>query len=99
MQMTGGSRSSFSEDLVLDCHKYFKGHKDVYGRMSADKPAPTITTRCVSITNGRFGHPFEDRGITVREAARLQTFPDDFVFYGDSLGLEAKMVGNAVPVL
>ena len=95
----GGSRSAFTDDLVLDCHKDFKGHKDVYGRMSADRPAPTITTRCVSITNGRFGHPYEDRGITVREAARLQTFPDNYVFYSDSLGLEAKMVGNAVPVL
>lgn len=94
----GGSRASFSDELVLACHKEFRGHRDVYGRMHADKPAPTITTRCVSITNGRFGHPFEDRGITVREAARLQTFRDDYVFFGDGLQLEAKMVGNAVPV-
>lgn len=94
----GGSRNSFSDELVLACHKEFRGHRDVYGRMSADKPAPTITTRCVSITNGRFGHPFENRGITVREAARLQAFPDSYVFYGDSLDLEARMVGNAVPV-
>lgn len=95
----GGSRDSFPEDLILDCHKNCDGHKDVYGRMKYDAPSPTITTRCVSITNGRYGHPVEDRAITVREAARLQTFPDDFIFYGNSLEVDAKMVGNAVPVL
>ena len=67
--------------------------------MKYDAPSPTITTRCVSITNGRYGHPVEDRAITVREAARLQSFPDDFIFYGNSLEVDAKMVGNAVPVL
>ena len=95
----GGSRDSFPEDLILDCHKNCDGHKDVYGRMKYDAPSPTITTRCVSITNGRYGHPVEDRAITVREAARLQTFPDNFIFYGNSLEVDAKMVGNAVPVL
>jgi DNA (cytosine-5)-methyltransferase 1 len=95
----GGSRDSFPEELVLECHKKCDGHKDVYGRMKYDAPSPTITTRCVSITNGRYGHPVEDRAITVREAARLQTFPDDFIFYGNSLEVDAKMVGNAVPVL
>ena len=95
----GGSRDSFPEDLVLECHKKCNGHKDVYGRMKFDAPSPTITTRCVSITNGRYGHPVEDRAITVREAARLQTFPDNFIFHGSSLEVNAKMVGNAVPVL
>jgi DNA (cytosine-5)-methyltransferase 1 len=95
----GGSRDSFPEHLVLECHKKCNGHKDVYGRMKYDSPSPTVTTRCVSITNGRYGHPVEDRAITVREAARLQTFPDDFIFYGKSLELNAKMVGNAVPVM
>lgn len=95
----GGSRDSFPDYLVLECHKKCNGHKDVYGRMKYDAPAPTITTRCVSITNGRYGHPVEDRAITVREAARLQTFPDDFIFYGNSLEVDAKMVGNAVPVM
>lgn len=94
----GGSRSSFPEELVLDCHKDFNGHKDVYGRMSFDTPSPTITTRCISITNGRFGHPEEHRGISVREAARLQTFPDDFLFCGNSNEIDARMIGNAVPV-
>jgi DNA (cytosine-5)-methyltransferase 1 len=96
--LNGGSRSSFPEELVLDCHKKCDGHKDVYGRLSLDSPSPTITTRCVSITNGRYGHPLEHRAITVREAARLQTFPDDFIFYGNNIETNARMVGNAVPV-
>ena len=95
----GGSRSSFPDELVLDCHKSFNGHNDVYGRMKFDEPSPTITTRCISITNGRYGHPIENRGISLREAARLQTFPDDFIFYGNSLDSNARMIGNAVPVL
>jgi DNA (cytosine-5)-methyltransferase 1 len=94
----GGSRTDFPDDLVLDCHKEFQGHMDVYGRMRLSEPSPTITTRCISITNGRYGHPTQDRGISLREAARLQSFPDDFVFYGNSLELNARMVGNAVPV-
>jgi len=96
--LNGGSRSAFPEELVLACHKKFDGHKDVYGRMSFDTPSPTITTRCISITNGRYGHPEEHRGISVREAARLQTFPDDFVFHGNSIETDARMIGNAVPV-
>ena len=95
----GGSRTSFPDTLVLDCHREFDGHKDVYGRMRFDEPSPTVTTRCISITNGRYGHPVEHRAITIREAARLQTFPDNFVFEGSSLDLNARMVGNAVPVL
>jgi len=94
----GGSRAAFPDELILDCHKSFNGHTDVYGRMSSDQPSPTITTRCISITNGRFGHPHEDRGISLREAARLQTFPDNFIFYGENLEKNCKMIGNAVPV-
>jgi DNA (cytosine-5)-methyltransferase 1 len=94
----GGSRTSFPDELVLECHKKFKGHKDVYGRMKSDEPSPTVTTRCISITNGRFGHPTENRGISLREAARLQTFPDEFIFHGENLQTNSKMIGNAVPV-
>jgi DNA (cytosine-5)-methyltransferase 1 len=66
--------------------------------MHADGQAPVLTTKCTSISNGRFGHPYEDRPISVREAACLQTFPEDFVFDG---GIKAatRQVGNAVPVL
>lgn len=79
--------------------KYFKGKgfNDSYSRMSWDKPAPTITTRFVSISNGRFGHPEEDRGISLREGATLQTFPNKYIFYSNKIHIIAKMIGNAVP--
>jgi DNA (cytosine-5)-methyltransferase 1 len=68
--------------------------------MKGDDVAPTITTRCVSISNGRFGHYDTDqnRAITPREAALLQTFPEDYVFYPeDSMEFAAVLIGNAVP--
>ncbi len=94
----GGSRESLPEKLVLECHKKVNVHKDVYGRMFWRKPSPTLTTRCCSITNGRFGHPTQDRAISIREAARLQGFPDSYIFYGSGIDSQAKQVGNAVPV-
>ncbi len=91
-------------DLSLACHKRVNSrHKnrcftDVYTRMAPNRPAPTITTRCHSITNGRFGHPYQDRAISMREAARLQSFKDDYIFYPvDRLTPIAQMIGNAVP--
>ena len=66
-------------------------------RMSWDKPAPTITTKFHSISNGRFGHPEEDRGISLREGATLQTFPKTYMFKEKSIGKIAKQIGNAVP--
>ncbi len=69
---------------------------DSYARMYWDRAAPTITTRCVSFSNGRFGHPEYDRAVTVREAATLQGFPPDFVFEG-GVWETASQVGNAVP--
>lgn len=101
---SGGSRIDWeSKNLVLRCHKRLgekknKEHKDVYGRMAWDKPAPTLTTRCVSLSNGRFGHPTQDRAISIREAARLQGFPDNYEFFGPSMESEARQIGNAVPV-
>lgn len=95
----GGSRLDWPKRLVLDCHKTdHSGHTDVYGRMWKDLPAAALTTRCISLSNGRFGHPIQDRAISVREAACLQTFPRDFRFYG-SLNSMARQIGNAVPVL
>jgi len=91
-----GDRSSWPERLKLNCHKNYSGHVDVYGRMKWDAPATGLTTRCISLSNGRFGHPEQNRAISVREAAALQTFPDDFIFTG-SLNSQAKQVGNAVP--
>ena len=94
----GGDRTSWPEDLFLDCHRSIDGYKDVYGRMKWDSPAPTITGGCVMISKGRFGHPEQNRAISLREAARLQTFPDSFNFRGN-IGQIAKQIGNAVPPL
>ena len=69
---------------------------DSYARMSWDRPAPTITTKCISFSNGRFGHPSFNRAITVREAANLQSFPESYEFVGN-LASCARQVGNAVP--
>lgn len=94
----GGDRRNWPESLKAGCHINYNGHTDVYGRMKWDSPASTLTTKCISYSNGRFGHPSQDRAISVREAARLQTFPDKFVFIG-SLTSCARQVGNAVPPL
>lgn len=94
----GGDRTSWSEELVLECHKKTSGHKDVYGRMKWDFPSPTITGGCAMISKGRFGHPEQNRAISLREAARLQTFPDNFKFVGN-FGHIAEQIGNAVPPL
>lgn len=93
----GGDRRDWPEELILDCHKTKKGFMDTYGRLSWDQPARTLTTRCTSISNGRFAHPAQNRGLSVREAAALQSFPDNFEFIGN-LAQSARQVGNAVPV-
>ncbi|MCM1122197.1 MAG: DNA cytosine methyltransferase [Eubacterium sp.] len=104
IRRNGGSRSGLPRELVLECHKkknengiVFSGHGDVYGIMDPDKPAPTITGGCLCYSKGRYGHYSQDRAISIREAARLQTFPDDFVF-SDSLADSALQIGNAVPI-
>ncbi|HEV2454435.1 MAG TPA: DNA cytosine methyltransferase [Verrucomicrobiae bacterium] len=95
----GGGRLDWPNELVLKCHRgKYKGHSDVYGRMRWDAPAPTLTCRCLSISNGRYGHPEQHRAISLREAASLQSFPDDYTFYGDSQSEIAAQIGNAVPV-
>lgn len=94
----GGDRRDWPESLLNKCHKEYKGHTDTYGRMSWDKPAPTLTTKCYSYSNGRFGHPDikQHRAISIREASRLQTFPPDYIFHGN-LAAMARQIGNAVP--
>lgn len=94
----GGGRIDWPNHLVLQCHEGHRGHSDVYGRLSWDRPAAAMTTRCVSYSNGRFGHPVEPRAISLREAACLQTFPRDYLFSG-TLTSKARQVGNAVPPL
>lgn len=96
----GGGRNDWPKDLRLKCHKKKGcGHSDVYGRMKWDAPAPTLTCRCYSLSNGRFGHPTQARAISFREAATLQTFPEDYVFYGKSNFSIGTQIGNAVPVM
>lgn len=92
----GAGRESWPANLILECHKKHKGHTDVYGRLRWDSLASGLTTRCNSLSNGRFGHPTQNRAISIREAALLQTFPSAFRFNG-SLNSKAKQIGNAVP--
>ena len=101
----GGDSSGWHESLVLECHKRGNGkdyRTSVYGRMCWDKPAPTMTTHCVSLGNGRFGHPEQDRAISLREAAIFQTFPKNYCFVAPQKPIVvrdvAKFIGNAVPV-
>lgn len=91
----GGSR--MDSGRTLPCHQNHNGHKDVYGRIDPSKPAPTMTTACINPSKGRFVHPTKHHGITVRQAARMQTFPDNFVFHGGLIAAGTQ-IGNAVPV-
>lgn len=94
----GGGRESLPGHLRLECHKKSDGFKDVYGRMAWDAPAPTITTGCFNPSKGRFLHPDENRAVTIREAALLQSFPPSYEF-PVRLGKVklAEMIGNALP--
>lgn len=96
----GGGRLDLPEHLQLECHRNNPSHRhlDVYGRLAWDRPAGTLTARFDSFTRGRFAHPEEHRTITLREGARLQTFPDNFVFEGSREEI-ARQIGNAVPPL
>ena len=92
------------QELVSECHRRHSGryYSSVYGRMSWDVPAPTITTQCYGFGNGRFGHPRQNRAISLREAAMLQTFPTYYAFHGPAdpirIAPTARWIGNAVPV-
>lgn len=91
----GGSRKQSGR--VLPCHEAHNGHSDVYGRIDPRQAAPTMTTACINPSKGRFVHPTAHHGITARQAARIQTFPEEFVFHG-GLMAAGKQIGNAVPV-
>ncbi|WP_121494654.1 DNA cytosine methyltransferase [Teredinibacter turnerae] len=94
----GGSRTDLPSDFLLECHKRSDGYKDVYGRMFWDRVSPTITGGCSNPSKGRFLHPEENRNITMREAALLQTFPKSFtVPVGTTKSATAQMIGNALP--
>lgn len=100
----GGTWRDWPQALVSPCHlrKTGKTYPGVYGRMEWDKPAPTITGQCFGFGNGRFGHPEQDRALSLREAALLQTFPEDFEFFPPDEqfpGMKhvGSLIGNAVP--
>lgn len=96
----GQGRDFLPFELLADCHKVSSnviGHRNVYGRMPWDDVSPTITARFDSFTRGMFGHPEQNRSISLREGAMLQTFPVDFVFVGNKVEV-ARQIGNAVPV-
>ncbi len=99
----GGSWKDWPEELLLECHKKEGGKSfgSVYGRMTWEEPAPTMTTLCTGIGNGRFGHPVQNRAISAREAALFQTFPITYKFFPNELEVSlvkaSRYIGNAVP--
>lgn len=99
----GGTWRDWPEELRADCHKKESGrtYPSVYGRMEWDKPAPTMTTQCFGFGNGRFGHPEQDRAISLREAAIIQSFPNSYKFIADNdevaFNRLGTLIGNAVP--
>ncbi len=100
----GGTWREWDPALVARCHQKHTGgtYPSVYGRMKWDAPSPTITTQSFGYGNGRFGHPEQDRAITLREAAILQTFPETYQFLAEGdpvkFSVLGRLIGNAVPV-
>lgn len=100
----GGTWRDWDDALIGDCHKKPSGktYPSVYGRMAWDAPAPTMTTQYYGFGNGRFGHPEQDRAISLREGAILQTFPKSYKFMPQGAAISTKsigrLIGNAVPV-
>lgn len=100
----GGTWEDWPSELLLECHKKPGGstYKSVYGRMEWDKPSGTMTTQSYSFGTGRYGHPEQDRSLTLREMAILQSFPDDYQFVPEGeipeFSSVGRLIGNAVPV-
>ena len=100
----GGGWQDWDESLLLECHKKGGGkmYGSVYGRMSKNDVAPTMTTYCIGLNNGRFGHPEQDRAISLREAAIFQSFPENYNLIDPNVTFNAQVlarqIGNAVPV-
>ena len=100
----GGTWRDWPKNLIAKCHTKSSGksYPSVYGRMEWDSPSPTITTQCFGFGNGRFGHPEQDRAISLREAALLQTFPHKYQFFPPNKSFVftdiGRLIGNAVPV-
>jgi DNA (cytosine-5)-methyltransferase 1 len=101
----GGTWHDWPEELVLPCHRKKSGSRyaSIYGRMGWDEPSPTITTLAYNYGSGRFGHPSQNRAMTLREASLLQTFPRKYSFLGNDERVNVRalgrLIGNAVPVV
>ncbi len=101
----GGGWKDWDDELILECHKKKSGKtfRSVYGRMTWDEVAPTLTTQCTGYGNGKFGHPEQNRAISLREAAILQSFPKKYKFLDNAVVTSfsniERHIGNAVPVL
>ena len=99
----GGTWRDWPEKLRANCHRKESGktYPSVYGRMEWNKPAPTMTTQCYGYGNGRFGHPEQDRAISLREAAIIQSFPKKYKFFNKNSDISfshlGTLIGNAVP--
>jgi DNA (cytosine-5)-methyltransferase 1 len=99
----GGGWKDWPKELLLKCYKKESGktYSSVYGRMKWDAPSPTMTTHCTGLGNGRFGHPNQNRAISLREASLLQTFPMEYVFFDNIENFKpsilSRQIGNAVP--
>lgn len=95
----GGSRKDWTDPtLGLACHDKTDGYKNVYGRIAWGNPAPTLTTKFNAYTSGRFGHPVQNRALSLKEGALLQSFPEKYIFFGPGDSI-ARQIGNAVPPL
>ena len=92
---------AIDESVRPECHRSdYRGFTNTYGRMAWDQVSPTVTGGCTTASKGRFGHPDKSRlTISVREAALLQTFPEDYKFATDKMDKVCDLIGNAVPPL
>lgn len=100
VRKNGGNRLDFADDPTLQLNCFIgkdTSFKDTFGRLWWDKPSPTITTKFFSVSNGRFVHPEENRALSIREGATLQSFPITYKFKGNSIAKIARLIGNAVP--
>lgn len=96
----GDGMDKWTNDLQLNSRKNkdYIGHKDVYARLWWERPSGTLTTKFVSISNGRFAHPSQNRGLSILEGLLIQSFPPDYQMLFPALRTQSKQIGNAVPV-
>jgi DNA (cytosine-5)-methyltransferase 1 len=96
----GDGMETWPQELMLPSRKErdYSGHTDVYSRLWWDKPSSTLTTKFQSISNGRFGHPVQNRALSILEGLLVQTFPENYQLFEKAITIRARQIGNAVPV-